>query len=71
MVNDTGTFWLDLLFWFLFIIKQAGFFLFVNSDNGGMNEFIVLLRLKIKYPIKMLQLSTQCLTFHDLIKTQK
>lgn len=49
MVNDTGTFWSDLLFWFLFIIKQAGFFLFVNSDNGGMNEFIVLLRLKIKY----------------------
>lgn len=71
MVNDTGTFWLDLLFWFLFIIKQAGFFLFVNSDNGGMNELIVLLRLKIKYPIKMLQLSTQCLTFHDLIKIQK
>lgn len=71
MVNDTGTFWLDLLFWFLFIIKQAGFFLFVNSDNGGMNECIVLLRLKIKYPIKMLQLSTKCLTFHDLIKIQK
>lgn len=63
MVNDTGTFWLDLLFWFLFIIKQAGFFLFVNSDNGGMNEFIVLLRLKIKYPHKNAAIINQVFNF--------